>query len=368
MSRLVGPVSLPDDRWSATVAGLGLAAILGYVWNLLRELSTLAVVVPPLVVFALGVVLSGGLVYAGARLAAADVDASCRRTVATWAVAGGGLWLGITLISVVIRRLEGRTVAELPLVLLLNFDAGAIAGVVAGASVVAARRERDRARRTRDTLTFLNRTLRHELLNGVQLIHGYAELLADDEDPAPDERADAVVDTSEELIDLIDDVRQVADVHAGTVDPGPVDLAAVVEETVDWAREAYPAAEFDVETDEAATALATDAVEHAVRNLVANAVDHSDRETPTVEITVEADAVETRVRVADDGPGFPDGEDVLEPSDGETHGFGLYLSKTLAEGYGGSLTLENDDPRGAVATITLPAVTRSETPRARATT
>lgn len=65
--------------------------------------------------------------------------------------------------------------------------------------------------------------------------------------------------------------------------------------------------------------------------------------------------------VADNGPGISDDErDDLFSWDGRTTGsdeggFGLYFVQTMVESYGGTVTVEGNDPRGTVFRLDLPA-------------
>jgi signal transduction histidine kinase len=97
------------------------------------------------------------------------------------------------------------------------------------------------------------------------------------------------------------------------------------------------------------------------RNLLNNAVQHSDRDEPTVVVSAETEAGGdwVVVRVADDGPGIPadrketvfgKGEKGLES---EGTGLGLYLVYTLVDHYGGSVWIEDNDPRGSVFVVRL---------------
>ncbi len=75
-------------------------------------------------------------------------------------------------------------------------------------------------------------------------------------------------------------------------------------------------------------------------------------------VALEADGRIAAVRVGDDGPGIPDDrkEAVFEPRTGSDHGFGLYLVRTLVVSYGGEIRAEDNDPRGSVFLVELPAV------------
>nr|WP_305882660.1 sensor histidine kinase [Haloplanus ruber] len=90
------------------------------------------------------------------------------------------------------------------------------------------------------------------------------------------------------------------------------------------------------------------------RNLLNNAVQHSDRDEPSVTVSASATDDAVTVRVADDGPGIPDdrkervfgkGEKGIES---EGTGLGLYLVYTLVDQYGGEVWIEDNDPCGTV--------------------
>jgi sensor histidine kinase regulating citrate/malate metabolism len=64
------------------------------------------------------------------------------------------------------------------------------------------------------------------------------------------------------------------------------------------------------------------------------------------------------VRVADNGPGIPDEEKRrivekgIEGLSTPGSGFGLYLGKELVDSYGGGVDVTDNDPEGAIFTIT----------------
>nr|WP_155095704.1 ActS/PrrB/RegB family redox-sensitive histidine kinase [Paracoccus aestuariivivens] len=102
---------------------------------------------------------------------------------------------------------------------------------------------------------------------------------------------------------------------------------------------------------------------HGLRNLIQNAVDFA-----TVEVLIEAkaDPREIRLRIADDGPGFPTtllpriGSPFLttrpRSEDGRSYegmGLGLFIAKTLLERSGAKVRFGNRQ-RGAQVTVTWP--------------
>jgi signal transduction histidine kinase len=102
------------------------------------------------------------------------------------------------------------------------------------------------------------------------------------------------------------------------------------------------------------------ALKRCLTNLLSNAIKYGERATVTIE---DGDALV--IRIADEGPGVPEAdlERVFEPffrleqsRNSETGGIGLGLgiARDIAQSHGGSLVLENREPRGLVAVLTLP--------------
>jgi len=99
----------------------------------------------------------------------------------------------------------------------------------------------------------------------------------------------------------------------------------------------------------------------ALRNLIDNATAYGG----AARLTVESGAGQVSVHIDDDGPGmtpealnkatdpFYRGEASRNRDTGGT-GLGLTLCEAIARAHGGSLILENRNPNGLRATITLP--------------
>ena len=98
-------------------------------------------------------------------------------------------------------------------------------------------------------------------------------------------------------------------------------------------------------------------------NLFSNAVIHHDRDHPTVTVDVTVDDDAAVVRVADDGPGIPDSQKAVVFGRGEQGidspgaGIGLFLVDSLVTGFGGTVSIEDNEPRGAVFVVSLPLAT-----------
>lgn len=104
-------------------------------------------------------------------------------------------------------------------------------------------------------------------------------------------------------------------------------------------------------------------LETSLRNLVANAIKHHDRETGRIEIAAIEDERYCVFSVRDDGPGIPEKAQqrifkmfqTLSKSEQNGSGIGLALTKRLVEAHGGRVTVASrDGVRGATFTIWWP--------------
>ena len=121
--------------------------------------------------------------------------------------------------------------------------------------------------------------------------------------------------------------------------------------------------EVTVEGGSVCTMLADgDQLDQLLINLVRNAVDARLEVDPSARSGVRVgwrfDERVLEVRIEDDGPGLADTENLFVPfftTKANGSGVGLALSRQIAEGHGGQLTLANrEDARGVVARLRLP--------------
>ncbi|MFB6103223.1 MAG: ATP-binding protein [Haloplanus sp.] len=224
--------------------------------------------------------------------------------------------------------------------------------------------ERELAR-TRDQLRALNRVLRHDIRNDMQIILGLARLLGDHVDEAGQDRLRTIIDTGEHVVELTRSSRDLSRTVAGETELPlePVSLSATLQAEIDRRRKAFDHATITIDGEVPDVRVrANDLLSSVFRNLLNNAVQHNDRAEPTVEVS--ADLVRgdhrVRVRVADDGPGIPDdrketafGKDE-KGIDSEGTGLGLYLVESLVDHYGGRIWIEDNFPRGTAVVVELP--------------
>ena len=209
-------------------------------------------------------------------------------------------------------------------------------------------------------LSVLDRVLRHNLRNKMNVVLGHVEGLAGADDPSVAEGAARIREAANELLCLSESARQfegVFDADARQV--GAVDVAALAGSVVEEARLAHPGADISAVLPGEAPARAHETFELALEELVENAVVHSDREEPRVEVTVRVGPDAVAVRVADDGPGLDELDRRalcrgIESPLKHTQGLGLWLVRWSVESADGELDVAENDPRGTVVTARLP--------------
>ena len=216
--------------------------------------------------------------------------------------------------------------------------------------------------RERERLEFVNRFIRHNLLNSLNVVDARTEILAEHVDDEGRSHLETVRGRTADMVELIETLRAL--MQAFVVDESrvtePKDLTAVVRDEVGAAREAFGDASFSLSTPgEPVTVRADELLGEIFENLLANAVQHNDSGAPSVRVVVEADGDVASVRVSDDGPGIPEAvlPTVFEKGergfDSPGTGFGLYLVREIVDAYGGSVSVRNDD-EGATFAVTLP--------------
>ncbi|SFR43291.1 cache domain-containing sensor histidine kinase [Halogeometricum limi] len=220
--------------------------------------------------------------------------------------------------------------------------------------------EREKAVREREQrLDVLNRVLRHNVRNEMNVVLGYAELVADrSDDEQTANAAETILDRGERLVSVSEKARWL-DGEFDTGDGRTVDAADAVKEVVSDARKAYPDVDVSLSVDGDAHEPTAPSITPAVRNVVENACLHNDNGAPTVDVRVTPDGDDVVVSVADDGPGIPEHERAVLEEGEETalqhgSGIGLWITKWLADRDGGSVSFGENDPRGCVVTLRIP--------------
>ena len=231
-------------------------------------------------------------------------------------------------------------------------------GDLAG-TIAICRNVTDLEERTRQ-LEVIDTVLRHNLRNSLTTIGLLAEQLQAETDGETAEIAEQIRDNAEKLHETGEKSRAITDVLASQSSREFIDITSVVRSLEASAAREFQDAEVTVDAVDGATVVATLKTREAIAELIRNAVVHSDRDSPSVEVCVETSEDVVTVSVVDDGPGMSEMDrDVLEQgtaTDDLYHGsgLGLWLVYWSVRRSDGVVTVSDSEPRGTSVEITLP--------------
>ena len=209
----------------------------------------------------------------------------------------------------------------------------------------------------------LNRLLRHNLRNDLNVIIGLADQLTNsvETDDPPTVVSQQLKRRALELVETTRRARELQSViDRSETETAPVELDELVADACKTIRQAQYPGQLIARIDSPAVGIGGDGLREAVVELAENAFEHTTSE-PTVEIRVEpmVDREMIRITVADDGPGIPrderaviEGSQSISPLD-HASGLGLWLAKWIVEAYGGELVFAGPDERLGGAAVEL---------------
>lgn len=215
-------------------------------------------------------------------------------------------------------------------------------------------------------LSVLNRVLRHNIRTDVNIIHGHLNQLAETVDDTT-EHLRVMEDRLSNIIQLSDAARHIEQLRdEGEDGLTTIELESVIQERVTRLRKESANATIRTTLAESTAVVAHELLPYALDNILDNALEHNDAETPLVEIAVStgetAAGGQTTVSVADNGPGLPDHEQAVLTSEEETQlnhssGLGLWLTRWIVRNSSGTLSVNKSTWGGTRIEIRLPTQT-----------
>lgn len=334
---LMGLVELQHIQKMSSSIGLAVFAILPFGFNI-------------------GLVLAAGYLWRS-RFEGREI-----LRIAGWVVLGMVVIGLLAVWTITHQNVRGKPFSHAKFVVVNNLGAGGLIGFVVGWYDALRRRHRQQTETERGRLEFLNSTLRHNVLNGMNVILGNLQLLEDGDDEAADRHIETIRNRSQDLARYAEATNALMANFLGHTDTTTrlVELSAFLTEEVETARMEFDEAEFTTDLENDLYVEGDDLMAELFANLLSNAVLHNDKQMPRVRVTARATGDSVVVSVADNGPGIPDGvrEEVLgwnvKGADSDGTGLGLAIAKTVAERYGGSLWIEDNDPVGTEVNVDLP--------------
>ena len=199
-------------------------------------------------------------------------------------------------------------------------------------------------------LQVLNRVLRHNLRNRLDVIKAHAE----ETQNAP------IVRNADQLHQLSTEARRLETLmQRSETNQTEVHLHPMITDVIDEATDSVAGVETRVDVPETTLDADPDLCRYAIEQLVENAIEHSDDAPPQLEITGSTTETGVELIIADDGPGIPQTElEVIESGTERdlAHGssFGLWGANWAIRTVGGSLAFESSHLGGTAAVIKLP--------------
>lgn len=216
--------------------------------------------------------------------------------------------------------------------------------------------EIERLERERYT-SVLNRILRHDLRNSLTVIHGYTSELQDGE--TTPRAVEIIQEEAESLIEMTQEVQQLDEVVQSKAPIQAIDVVELVDQAVETIRQNDLDTNIEVRAPNRVRAEAVSQLRLAIKELLENAIQHSDRSVPHVKVSVESNPTSVTIRVTDDGPGIPEEEVSVIQSEEDieqlrhTSGLGLWLVRCIVQQSNGSLYFEESELGGSAVEIQL---------------
>ena len=236
-----------------------------------------------------------------------------------------------------------------------------------------AHEERQKAEEaSRAKSTFLA-NMSHELRTPLNAVIGFSEIMAKELfGPIGNDQykqyASDIFDSGNHLLELINDILDMAKIEAGklTLSPRPLDPSVAIDQAVRLTKRKAEEKGLSivVDADELPEIEADHrAVKQILLNLLSNAVKFTDQ--GAIMVHARANATSLTLRVVDTGCGIPPDhlprlarpfEQVEAELTRNNHGtgLGLALTKSLAEMHGGKLSIQSEVGRGTIVTVVLP--------------
>lgn len=199
-------------------------------------------------------------------------------------------------------------------------------------------------------LQVLNRILRHNLRNRVDVIRAHAEQTSNT----------PIIKNADRLDRLSTEARRIETLMKRADTTGStVHLPTVVNEVVTAVATNNPSADAHASVPDVTLDVDRELCHYAIEQLVENAVVHNDGSTARVEVSGSTTPTSVELLIADDGPGIPDAEEDVITAGTEhdlAHGssLGLWGANWAIQTLGGNLSFEQSQFGGAAVCVSFP--------------
>jgi PAS domain S-box len=208
-------------------------------------------------------------------------------------------------------------------------------------------------------LDVLQRVLRHNLRNDVNVIGGQAEKISELADSDEIQAAAAsITETAQGLAHLSEEAKTVHRVLGESPTIEPTEITAIIDRVVAACGERFPAATLTTDCPTALLVAADTNLRVLVESLVDNAVRHNTAAEPAVRVAAGVvDDATAKLSVTDNGPGIPATERDIITGDKEItplhhgSGLGLWLVRWITDRYGAELRIKTPPSGGTTVCV-----------------
>jgi signal transduction histidine kinase len=204
----------------------------------------------------------------------------------------------------------------------------------------------------------------HELRTPLSVIRGQAEAIADGVYPADTAHLAPILDATQTLDRLVEDLRTLVLTDAGNLvlNKEPTDLGQLVEDTVASFRSQAESAGVSLTADDADNLPPVEVDPARIRQVISNLLSNAIRHTPTggsIKVAVSSVSDHMTVIVTDTGEGIPPEllphvfERFVKGPNSKGSGLGLAIAHDIVESHGGTLTVTSEPGQGTTATLNL---------------
>ena len=234
---------------------------------------------------------------------------------------------------------------------------GVVSGHLISLRDITGRRQREQR------LDVLNRLLRHDIRNEMNVVKGNADLLRDTADADERERLNRIISTVDDIVDRSNKIGRVTEALE-TEQHNPTALQTLLDSVVSDAQDRHPDVAITLTCEDDIRIRGGPSVLIALEELVENAVEHQATDAGPVAVEITATRADrtpgVHVAVHDNGPGITDHEREVIRSGTETplkhgSGVGLWLVNWIVRNLGGRMSFPATDEPGTTVELQLPA-------------
>jgi signal transduction histidine kinase len=205
----------------------------------------------------------------------------------------------------------------------------------------------------------------HELRTPLSVIRGQVEAIADGVYPADASHLAPILDATQALDRLVEDLRTLVLTDAGSLvlNEEPTDLAALLAETVESFKPQADSSRLTLESDLASDLPMVEVDPVRVRSVIGNLLSNAIRHTPpggSIKVSLSRSGDQAVATVADTGEGIAPEllphvfERFVKGVDSNGSGLGLAIAHDIAAAHGGKLEIESEPDAGTRLRLSLP--------------